>query len=120
LAASLSGVHAQTIWTGAVDSDCHTAGNWSAGVPAAGITTNIFALGDVLHITQTATAGTGDRPVLNIAADVTSTRIQVGRDLTGNVGDGPANFVRAQETGSITLAGFDFEADGQDFTPSGD
>jgi len=37
-----------------------------------------------------------------------------------NLGTGPATFVRAEETGVITLASFDFEADGQGFTPSGD
>jgi hypothetical protein len=33
---------------------------------------------------------------------------------------GPRNFVRAQSTGPISLEVFDFEADGQGFTPSGD
>jgi len=37
-----------------------------------------------------------------------------------NLGTGPATFVRAEETGVITLASFDFEADGQGFIPSGD
>jgi hypothetical protein len=33
---------------------------------------------------------------------------------------GPRNFVRAQDTGPISLAVFDFEADGQGFIPTGD
>jgi len=37
-----------------------------------------------------------------------------------NLGTGPATFIRAEEAGAITLANFDFEADGQGFTPSGD
>jgi hypothetical protein len=37
-----------------------------------------------------------------------------------NLGTGPANFVRAEEAGPITLASFNFEADGQGFTPGGD
>ena len=37
-----------------------------------------------------------------------------------NLGTGHANFVRAEATGTITIAEFDFENDGQGFIPSGD
>lgn len=37
-----------------------------------------------------------------------------------NLGTAPANFVRAEETEQITLVSYNFEADGQDFMPSGD
>jgi len=37
-----------------------------------------------------------------------------------NLGTGPATFIRAEETGAIVLASFDFETNGQGFTPNGD
>ena len=37
-----------------------------------------------------------------------------------NLGTGLAGFVRAEETGAVTLASYDFEAGGQGFTPTGD
>ena len=37
-----------------------------------------------------------------------------------NLGTAPANFVRAEQVGAIAIAEFDFENDGQGFTPTGD
>jgi outer membrane autotransporter protein len=99
-AVSVVSTHAQTNWTGTVSSDWFTAGNWNAGVPAAGTIANINT------VTPNPTVvGTAGAAALNLAVGQSGTgmlTILGGGTLTntlGAVGNGPGS------QGTVTVTG---------------
>ena len=99
LSASTISTRAQTSWTGAIDSNWFTAGNWTAGVPAGtNATINVFPPAAVVQIPG-ATAGSLDVGTLVGVGNLTITN---GGTLTTfggvNIGTGLAR-------GDVTVTG---------------